>query len=146
MRISEVIRRKGEAVITIRPNATIRDMIRVLEERRIGALVVSEDEGQTLVGIISERDVVRHLHRMGPSVLDEPVSNLMTSEVATCTPEDELETLALVMTERRVRHLPVMEDDELVALVSIGDVVKHRIDELQAERDQLVDYVQVRTR
>ncbi|HLS26733.1 MAG TPA: CBS domain-containing protein [Beutenbergiaceae bacterium] len=141
MRISEVLRRKGTAVMTIRPDATVRDMVRVLEENRIGALVVSEDEGKTLVGIISERDVVRELNRVGGSVLDEPVRNLMTTDVYTCVPEDELETLAHTMTEKRVRHLPVVVDGELQALVSIGDVVKHRIDELQAERDQLVDYV-----
>jgi len=127
--------------MTIRPDATVRDMVRVLEENRIGALVVSEDEGKTLVGIISERDVVRELNRVGGSVLDEPVRNLMTTDVYTCVPEDELETLAHTMTEKRVRHLPVVVDGELQALVSIGDVVKHRIDELQAERDQLVDYV-----
>ena len=128
-------------MVTIRPDATVRDLVRVLEENRIGALVVSEDEGQTLVGIISERDVVRELHTTGEGVLDQPVSALMTTDVHTCTPEDELEDLALVMTEKRVRHLPVVVEGRLEALVSIGDIVKHRIDELQAERDQLVDYV-----
>lgn len=141
MRISEVIRRKGAAVITIRPDATVRDLLRVLEENGIGALVVSEDEGATLVGIVSERDVVRALHHDGASVLDAQVSALMTAEVATCLPEDDLESLARVMTERRVRHLPVVVEGRLKAVVSIGDIVKHRIDELQAERDQLVDYV-----
>lgn len=128
-------------MITIRPDATVREMVRVLEENRIGALVVSEDEGKTLVGIISERDVVRELNHVGGAVLDQPVRNLMTTDVHTCQPEDELEALAHTMTEKRVRHLPVVVDGELKALVSIGDVVKHRIDELQAERDQLVDYV-----
>lgn len=141
MRISEVLRRKGTAVVTIRPDATVRDLIRVLHEHGIGALVVSEDEGQSLVGIISERDVVRELNAMGAGVLDQPVSALMTTDVHTCVPEDELEDLARVMTDRRVRHLPVVVDGRLEAVVSIGDIVKHRIDELQAERDQLVDYV-----
>ena len=95
MRISEVIRRKGATVITIRPDATVRDLLRVLEENGIGALVVSEDEGATLVGIVSERDVVRALHHDGASVLDAQVSALMTAEVATCLPEDDLESLAV---------------------------------------------------
>ncbi len=102
--------------------------------------MVSTD-GHTIQGIVSERDVVRRLHRDGAAVLDQTVADIMTSQVRTCSPEDNLEQTALVMTEARVRHLPVVTDGRLVAIISIGDVVKHRIDELQVERDQLVDYI-----
>lgn len=141
MRISDVIRRKGDLVVTIRPDDTVEHLLAVLEERGIGALVVSED-GQTVAGIVSERDVVRHLHRSGAGVLSGPVSAIMTAEVHTASPDDALDELARQMTERRVRHVPVVVDGKLRAIVSIGDVVKQRIDELQTERDQLVGYIQ----
>lgn len=141
MRISEVIRRKGEAVITIAPDATVEQLLAMLDEHRVGALIVSADEGVSVAGIVSERDVVRELHRHGADVLGRTVSAIMTGGVTTCVPEDDLETLARTMTEKRIRHLPVVVDGKLQAIVSIGDIVKHRIDELQAERDQLVDYV-----
>lgn len=141
MRISEVIRRKGEAVITIAPDATVEQLLAMLDEHRVGALIVSADEGASVAGIVSERDVVRELHRHGADVLGRAVSAIMTTGVTTCVPDDDLETLARTMTEKRIRHLPVVVDGQLQAIVSIGDIVKHRIDELQAERDQLVDYV-----
>ncbi|HET7661453.1 MAG TPA: CBS domain-containing protein [Oryzihumus sp.] len=141
MRISDVIRRKGDLVVTIRPDDTVEHLLAVLEERGIGALVVSED-GQTVAGIVSERDVVRHLHRSGAGVLSGPVSAIMTADVHTASPDDALDELARQMTERRVRHVPVVVDGKLRAIVSIGDVVKQRIDELQTERDQLVGYIQ----
>ena len=142
MHISEVIRRKGANVVTARPDDTVAQLIALLEEHRIGALVVSADGGESVAGIVSERDVVRHLHLDGPSVLEATVSSIMTTEVETCAPEDDLESLARRMTELRVRHLPVVVDGRLKAIVSIGDVMKNRIDELQDERDQLVTYVQ----
>jgi CBS domain-containing protein len=141
MRISDVIRRKGGKVVTLRPDETVRRLLELLEQHRIGAVVVSED-GATVSGIVSERDVVRHLHSDGVGILDETVSMIMTSEVATCSPQDGVEDLALVMTERRFRHIPVVVDGALVAIVSIGDIVKSRIDELQTERDHLVGYIQ----
>ena len=141
MRISDVIRRKGDLVVTIRPDDTVEHLLAVLEERGIGALVVSED-GQTVAGIVSERDVVRHLHRSGAAVLSGPVSASMTADVHTASPDDHLDELARQMTERRVRHVPVVVDGKLHAIISIGDVVKQRIDELQSERDQLVGYIQ----
>lgn len=141
MRISEVIRRKGAEVVTIRPEATVTDLLALLGEHNIGAVVVSTDDGRTVAGIVTERDVVRHLHRSGPGVLGGPVSALMTTKVLTCSVEDDLQTLARTMTDERIRHLPVVEDGQLRAIVSIGDIVKNRIDELQAENEQLVDYV-----
>ena len=140
MLISDVIRSKGDLVVTIAPDQTVKTLIDLLDEHRIGALVVSAD-GKRIDGIVSERDVVRRLHRDGAAVLDQLVSDIMTSEVRTAAPEDNLELTARVMTEARVRHLPVVAHEELVAIISIGDVVKHRMDELEVERDQLVDYI-----
>jgi CBS domain-containing protein len=138
--ISDVIRSKGDLVVTIAPDQTVRTLIDLLDQHRIGALVVSTN-GRTIEGIVSERDVVRRLHRDGADVLEQTVADIMTADVRTCTPEDNLEHTAAIMTEARVRHLPVVTDGALVAIISIGDVVKHRIDELQVERDQLVDYI-----
>lgn len=142
MRIYEVIRRKGNEVVTIRPDATVDELLEILAGRGIGAVVVSEDDGVTLVGIVSERDVVRHLYEDGTGILARPVSSIMTSGVLTCSPDDDLEALARQMTEGRFRHVPVVVDGQLEAIVSIGDIVKHRIDELQQERDQLFGYIQ----
>lgn len=142
MRIAEVIRRKGADVITVAPDAGVADLVALLGEKRIGALVVSSDGGATVAGIVSERDVVARLASEGPAVLERTVADIMTVEVETCGPDDELESLARRMTDLRVRHLPVVVDGRLTAIVSIGDVVKNRLDELQDERDQLVTYVQ----
>jgi len=141
MRISDVIRRKGDEVVTLRSDATVRQLLETLEQHHIGAVVVSDD-GSAVSGIVSERDVVRHLHTDGVGVLTATVAMIMTSDVHTCTPEDSIEDLAEVMTERRFRHIPVVSDGRLVAIVSIGDIVKGRIDELKTERDHLVGYIQ----
>jgi CBS domain-containing protein len=141
MRISDVIRRKGGKVVTVRSDATVQQLLEILEEHRIGAAVVSND-GTTVTGIVSERDVVRHLHNAGAGLLDQTVATIMTNEVHTCTPDDRIDDLARTMTNLRIRHIPVVVDDELVAIVSIGDIVKWRIDELQTERDHLVGYIQ----
>ena len=141
MKISDVLRNKGEGVVTIRPDDTVAHLLEILDEHRIGALVVSVD-GREVSGIVSERDVVRHLHREGAAVVDGPVSAIMTTDVTTCGPDDDLEVLARTMTDRRIRHLPVTVDGVLHSIVSIGDVVKLRIDTLQSERDQLVGYIQ----
>ena len=136
-----MVRRKGDVVVTVRPDETVERLLALLDEHRIGALVVSED-GTTVAGIVSERDVVRRLHSDGAAVLLAPVSTIMTSEVKTCGLDEGIEELARTMTELRIRHVPVVVDDRLTAIVSIGDIVKHRIDELQSERDQLVGYIQ----
>ncbi len=143
MKISDVLRNKGTEVATIRPDESVTRLIEVLADRGVGALVVSPD-GTAVAGIVSERDVVRHLHRTGAVVLNGPVSAIMTSDVTTCSADDEVEveSLARTMTQRRIRHVPVLADGRLEAIVSIGDVVKHRIDALQSERDQLVEYIQ----
>lgn len=140
MRITQVLAGKPlKDVITIRPEATVRDLIGMLAEHNVGALVVSED-GTTVHGIVSERDVVRRLHE-DESVLDHAISTIMTSEVQTCTKDQLVNDLMQVMTAGRFRHIPVVEDGRLAGIVSIGDVVKHRMSELEFERDQLDSYV-----
>ncbi len=140
MKISDVLRGKGGGVVTIRPDDTVERLLEVLEEHKIGALVVSGDD-KGVAGIVSERDVVRHLRHKGAGVLGGPVADIMTREVHCCEPEEDIEALAQAMTDRRIRHVPITKDGELYAIVSIGDVVKNRIDALQAERDQLVGYI-----
>ena len=141
MKISDVLRSKGSEVITIKPDDTVSQLLALLAEHRIGAVVVSTD-GSSVDGIVSERDVVRHLHSSGTSVLDGPVSRIMTSDVTTGSADDNIADLAGTMTEMRVRHVPILDaDGRLAAIVSIGDIVKHRLSELQSERDQLRDYI-----
>jgi CBS domain-containing protein len=140
MRIVDVLRRKGDLVVTVSPQAPVSELVALLAQHHVGALVVSAD-GRTVAGIVSERDVVRRLGTAGAEVLDEPVSRIMTEQVTTCGPNDDVEHLMRLMTERRIRHIPVLVDGALRGIVSIGDVVKHRIDELQVERDQLVGYL-----
>ena len=140
MRIADLIARKGSAVLTVPPDAPVSNLLEVLAERNVGAAVVCE--GDRLAGIVSERDVVRHLHHRGASLLDAPVSEIMTTVVATCRAEDDVQTLSRTMTERRIRHIPVVDDQErLTGIVSIGDVVKSRIDQLEEHRDQLEAYI-----
>lgn len=140
MRISDVLRRKGSSVVTISPDRTVRDLIERLAEHRVGALVVSGD-GADVDGIVSERDVVRRLTADGDQVLDTQISKIMTAAVYTCVPEDTTDDLMAAMTEHRIRHVPVLVDNRLGGIVSIGDVVKYRLEELQAERDQLTAYI-----
>lgn len=140
MRITDVLNAKSRHdVVTIQPDAGVRELLALLAEHNVGALVVSAD-GERVDGIVSERDVVRHLHRDG-TVVNNTVGAIMTPEVATCPPDTDLDSLMKTMTERRVRHVPVVDDGRLVGIVSIGDVVKHKLDRLQFERDQLDSYV-----
>jgi CBS domain-containing protein len=141
MKISDVVRRKGDLVVTVRPDESVERLLDLLEEHRIGAVVVSED-GESVIGIVSERDVVRHLRTDKVGILSAPISQIMTSDVRTCDLDVPIEELARTMTDARIRHVPVVVDGKLRAIVSIGDIVKHRIDELQVERDQLVGYIQ----
>ena len=140
MHIFDVINRKGDAVVTVVPDIDVRTLLAVLAEHRIGAVVVSID-GATVDGIVSERDIVRALADRGAGVLSDPVSSIMTAEVKTCTPDVSLRDLAQQMTEGRFRHAPVLVDGRLSGIVSIGDIVKSRISELEVERDSLSDYV-----
>lgn len=137
MRVTDIIRRKGGDVVTLPSGATIAQLIAALTEHRIGAVLVMD--GTTIAGIVSERDVVRHLH--AGTGLDRAIREVMSAPVITCAPGDELQELATVMTAHRLRHLPVVADGRLLGIVSIGDVVKARLDELEAERDQLTGYI-----
>jgi len=141
MRITDVLRRKGDLVVTITADETVRALLDVLAQHRVGALVVAGADGG-VEGIVSERDVVRHLQARGPAVLEQPVGTIMTSPEHTARPDTALEDLMVLMTEERIRHVPVVVDERLIGIVSIGDVVKHRIEELQSERDQLTAYIQ----
>jgi CBS domain-containing protein len=141
MRIKEVLAGKASTeVVTIKPGATVRELLGLLAEHNIGAVVVSSD-GSAVDGIVSERDVVRGL-RADEAVLEAPVSAIMSAQVRTCESHNTVDELMQVMTEGRFRHVPVVESDRLTGIVSIGDVVKSRMSELQFERDQLDSYVQ----
>ena len=140
MRISDLLRVKGAQVVTVPPDTTVRRLVAVLTEHRIGAVVVSGD-GASVDGIVSERDIVRALALRGTAVMSEQVTAIYTADVHTVTPETELDDVARMMTERRIRHAPVMVDGRLRGIVSIGDVVKSRIGELETERAALTDYI-----
>ncbi|MEU0879742.1 CBS domain-containing protein [Lentzea sp. NPDC005914] len=139
MRIADVLRTKGSAVATIDPDASVAELLRTLAEHNVGAIVVVGKSG--VAGIVSERDVVRRLHEVGADLLSSPVSAIMTADVFTCSPSDTVDSLTVVMTERRFRHVPVLSDGQLVGIVSIGDVVKSRIGQLEQSQDQLQAYI-----
>ena len=143
MLIAKILEAKGDDVATVSRSATITEALSQLAFRGVGALVVSED-GRTPEGIISERDIVRALHVAGAEVVERPVSEAMTALIRTCAPDDDIEALMAVMTDLRVRHLPVVVDGALAGIVSIGDVVKARIDQLERDRSELVEYISAR--
>lgn len=140
MLVSAMLHAKGGDVGTIRPDTDVRHLCDKLKEMRVGALVVSED-GARILGIVSERDVVRAIAAHGSDALDRGVTEIMTSDVVTCSPGDAIADLMIMMTENRVRHLPVTEDGKMVGLVSIGDVVKYRVDELEHEAQAMQEYI-----
>lgn len=140
MRVKDVLDHKGSAVATIAPDAAVPELLAALAEHNIGAMVVTED-GCTVAGIVSERDVARALHLHGGGLLQQHVADIMTAIVRTCAPADEIGVLARVMTDGRFRHLPVVADGALAGIVTIGDIVKSRIDELEIAQHQLVDYI-----
>lgn len=137
MRVADLIKKKGSSVITLPSTATVAELLETLDDNRIGAVVVVD--GDEVVGIASERDVVHHLR--GGADAGTTVSQMMTGDIRTCTPEDDLVQLATTMTEGRFRHMPVISEDGLAGIVSIGDVVKARLDALEAERDHLENYL-----
>jgi CBS domain-containing protein len=140
MRIADVLRTKGSTVATAEPETTVTELLAALAEHNIGAMVVLAVDG-TVVGIVSERDVVRRLNERGAVLLDRPVSEIMTHEVFTCQPDDSVDSLTVLMTERRIRHVPVVTNGKLVGIVSIGDVVKSRIKKLEEDQQQLEAYI-----
>jgi CBS domain-containing protein len=140
MRVSGLLKGKGGEVVTVAPGTTVTEVVAVLAEHRIGAVVVSAD-GRHIDGVVSERDIVRALADRGTGAMDEPASALMTVEVFTCRPDTTVEELMSLMTARRIRHVPVVVDDELHGIVSIGDAVKDRISDLETETQVLHEYI-----
>ncbi|MGE5147847.1 MAG: CBS domain-containing protein [Candidatus Eiseniibacteriota bacterium] len=140
MQVAAILANKGRSVVTAKPGTSIPEIAQVFKSKKIGAAVVVDD-GETVVGIISERDLVHGLARHGARLLDMHVGELMTREVKTCGVELDVDAVMKVMTESRFRHLPVIEGGRLAGIVSIGDVVKHRLDELEAEASQLKRYI-----
>jgi len=143
VKVADILRVKGSNVITVPPTATVLTLVHLLKLQRIGALIVSRN-GKVIDGIVSERDVAWGLAEHGADLLNLHVADLMTKSVLTCSPDDTTASIARIMTERRLRHLPVETRGELVGVISIGDVVKHRLDEMQVEADILRDYATAR--
>ena len=140
MNVHTILRNKGKSVVTIHPDATVERAITVLRQRHIGALVISDD-GANAVGILSERDIVDALGRYGSGLLSVAVSEVMTCPVVTCDPGDSVAELMAEMTNRRIRHFPVVEDGRLVGIVSIGDLVKSRLDEIEYEAHSMRSFI-----
>ena len=139
MKVADILSAKGSKVMTVRPTDTIVTLAHRLKLERVGAMIVSRD-GKTIDGIISERDVTHGLATHGAELSALLVSNLMTREVVTCSPDDSIAEIARIMTRHRVRHIPVQEKGALVGVVSVGDVVKHRLDEMEMEVNVMRDY------
>jgi CBS domain-containing protein len=140
MRIADLLRKKGTAVATVTPETTVSTLLAGLAEKNVGAMVVIAPDG-SIAGIVSERDVVRRLNEHGPALLDGPVSEIMTTLVASCGPEDSVDQLSVLMTERRIRHVPVLANGRLAGIISIGDVVKNRMEQLEKSQEQLEAYI-----
>lgn len=140
MRINEVIKNKGSTVITARPDQDVAHLVGLMNEHRIGAVVITDDDG-SVAGIVGERDIVHGLQEFGAGLLERPISDIIDTDVHNCSMDDELAAVAAEMTQFRVRHLPVLVDGRLSAIVSIGDIVKSRIDQLQEDQAHLVNYL-----
>jgi CBS domain-containing protein len=140
MNVETILRNKGDWVATIRPDETIADAVETLNRERIGALVVSAD-GTSVDGILSERDIVTALDDYGAALLSRPVDEIMTRNVITCDPVDTVQELMAEMTNRRCRHIPVIKDGRLRGIVSIGDLVKNRLDEVEFEAHSLRSFI-----
>ena len=141
MLVSDILAKKGTQVVTIQQSETVANAAGILSERKFGVLVISSD-GSSIDGIISERDIVRGLAASGADLLGDPVSSVMTSEVFTCTKQDTVEALMALMTDKRIRHLPVIENEVIAGLISIGDVVSARVSQLEEEARHLGNYIQ----
>ena len=140
MTVAHILQGKGKGIVTVTPDSPVREALALLAEKRIGTVVVSPD-GMSVAGILSERDVVRELAARGAALLDESVGTVMTTSVQTCTASDNTRRLLERMTEGRFRHMPVVEGDRLVGMVSLGDAVKYRLEEVRDERNALRDFV-----
>jgi CBS domain-containing protein len=140
MNVSQLLGDKGHEVISVEPQRTLADAVKVLAERRIGAVAVTGADG-ALVGILSERDIIRALGQNGATALESPVSRVMTAKVVTCRPQTSVDELMEIMTSGRFRHVPVIDNGRIAGIVSIGDVVKYRVAEIEAEGRAMRDYI-----
>ena len=140
MNVATILKQKGRSVATVAPTATLQEVAKRLAQRRIGALVVVGSRGQ-IEGIVSERDIIRALSETGAGCLVRPVAETMTRQVMTCQETDTLDEMMAMMTQGRFRHVPVVTDGDLVGIISIGDVVKHRVAEIEAEAQAIRDYI-----
>jgi CBS domain-containing protein len=143
MLVTNILEQKGDGVATVPSSASVATVVAELARHGVGALVVSPD-GRTIEGIVSERDIVRRLSELRMALLSEPVSTIMSTSVRTCTPEDDVADIMSLMTEHRIRHVPVVENGHLCGIVSIGDVVKSRMGELEKDRSELIEYITAR--
>jgi CBS domain-containing protein len=142
MIVSQILKSKAaRGVVTLTSDANVADAARIMSEKRIGTIVISDDSGATPAGILSERDIVRELGKQGPSCMANLVSDMMTKKLVTCSPSDTTDSVLVKMTEGRFRHMPVIDNGKMVGLISIGDAVKARLSELAAERDALTGMV-----
>ena len=140
MNVEQLLSGKGHDVISMQPHRTLSEAIRTLSEKRIGAVIVMGADG-ALVGILSERDIIRALGELGGAALESAVSRSMTSKVVTCRPQTSVDELMEIMTPGRFRHVPVVENGRVTGIVSIGDVVKHRVAAIEAESQAMRDYI-----
>lgn len=140
MTVARILARKGRGVTTAEPHVTLRDVIAVLADKHIGALIVADSTG-AMLGIVSERDVVRALAAKGPDALDDPVSHVMTKEVVTASEEDGVIEIAQKMSNGRFRHMPVLKNGHIVGIVSTGDAIKYRLEQMEMEQSALRDYI-----
>ena len=140
MHVERILALKGNDVISVTTNETIGVAANILSENRIGAILVRDDDG-FVRGVLSERDIVRGLADLGSRCLETGVVELMTRDVVFCRPEDDIDTIMAIMTDRRIRHLPVMRENQLLGIISIGDVVKFRIEEIKSEADAMRQYI-----
>jgi len=141
MHVKNILSAKGSNVVSIEPTATLETAVRTLAEHKIGALLVLGPD-QRIIGILSERDIVRVLAEQGASVLTKPLAQVMTRKVFTCSPSETIGVIMERMTAGKFRHVPVVEQDQVVGVVSIGDVVKYRLQEIEHESAALRDYIQ----
>ena len=140
MRVEDILREKGHDVFTVAENVTVLAALEVMKEKRIGAVLVTDKAGE-VCGVLSERDVARGLPELGASILKKPIGSLMTRDVISCASGDTIAAIMTLMTESRIRHLPVINEGKLEGLISIGDVVKYRIKEAENEADALRHYI-----
>ena len=140
MSVAHILSVKGRTIVSAKPGDTVEKIVQLLAEKRIGAVLITDQKGE-IAGIVSERDVVRHMANHGATILAKPVETIMTRKVLTCSVDDSEQELMALMTTHRVRHLPVVKENKLVGMISIGDVVKYRIEAIEREAEDMKTYI-----